>query len=138
MARDRFELPHNPSSCGMARRRARVLLQRAAVGEDRAESALLVLSELVANAIEHAEPQVTVELTLRAQKGTSGRCLHIRVHDGGCRRPVGDGDRDGTSERDADDVERGRGQTVVAALASACGRYATVRSAVTWAVIDCV
>ncbi|MEU1280062.1 ATP-binding protein [Streptomyces sp. NPDC005805] len=142
LEQDYFLLPHELSSCGAARRRARALLEHAGIGDEAADAVLLVLSELVANAVEHAAPPVTVQLVLEMPGGAGGRRLRIRVRDGGCCGPLTPADDEGTEETDAGCVggtasERGRGRAVVAALAADHGRHTSGSRAVTWAVVDC-
>jgi anti-sigma regulatory factor (Ser/Thr protein kinase) len=74
-------LPHAPSSVGVARRRLGADLRAHGIPENLVADAILVLSELMSNAVRHADPlpgaRVSVAWTL-----TRGN-LEIAVGDGG-------------------------------------------------------
>jgi anti-sigma regulatory factor (Ser/Thr protein kinase) len=74
-------LPHAPSSVGVARRRLGADLRAHGVPEATAGDAILVLSELLSNAIRHARPlpggQVRVSWSLQ------GGTVEVAVSDGG-------------------------------------------------------
>lgn len=82
-ASSRVLLPHAPSSVGVARRRLGADLRAHGIPESLVADAILVLSELMSNAVRHADPlpgaQVRVAWTLT--RGT----LEIAVSDGGGR-----------------------------------------------------
>jgi len=111
MAQDQFRLLAVPFSRGAART-ARVELARelraSAVRQSVIDDALVVLSELVTNAVRHAKPgpngQVGVEYALEPQR------LWLRVSDGGRREPVAD-------RTHVHESVGGRGLSIVAALA---------------------
>lgn len=118
-----WSLPHRPESAGTARRVARTLLDAWGTDVDTAGVVLLVVSELVTNALEHALPPVVLHLEQRTQSGA----LHIEVDDGG---PAPE-DRARSACRDPE--EHGRGGHIVALLATAHGERALPRGAAHWA-----
>lgn len=77
--RFRFELAAHPSSAAQARRLTRAGLAGWSVGEDTCESALLVVSELVTNAIVHT---ASAHIVCEVQDGVD--TLRIAVCDEGC------------------------------------------------------
>lgn len=74
-------LAHRPASVAVARHRLRDALQQAGIGETVVYDAMLVLSELVSNAVQHGVPtaqgQLDVSWTLTDDR------LVIEVADGG-------------------------------------------------------
>ncbi|MET9879491.1 ATP-binding protein [Actinacidiphila glaucinigra] len=102
----RFPVPYDPRELGSLRRRVRRALDRSAVPEDAADEAVLVVSELVTNAVTHGTSPAELRLVL----GREHRGLRVEVTDAG---PVPSGDRE-----DAPADEHGRGLPIVAALAS--------------------
>ncbi|MFF1873537.1 ATP-binding protein [Kitasatospora herbaricolor] len=105
-------LPHHPASAGDARRITRAALDAWGVDEDTTDQALLVVSELVTNAVEHACPPIALHL----DRPTPGDALHIEVDDGGPAT------RDGAWTASCAPDEHGRGNDIVARLATAHGR----------------
>ncbi|PSM39110.1 ATP-binding protein [Streptomyces dioscori] len=81
------------------------------LGLGTAEAALLVVSELVTNAVEHAQPPVTLHLHLER----AGSCIWVGVSDGGPAK------NKGLWTSSCADDEHGRGLEVVNALATAHG-----------------
>lgn len=75
-----FDLPAHPASAAEARCRTRDWLHRHPVGRDAAEAALLIISELVANAVTHAGGDL-VRCELHLAEGL----LRIEVTDHGPR-----------------------------------------------------
>ncbi|MFG2231143.1 ATP-binding protein [Streptomyces sp. NPDC048723] len=118
-----WSLPHRPESAGAARRIARTLLDAWGTDVDTADVVLLVVSELVTNAVEHALPPVVLHLEQRAESGA----LRIEVDDGG---PTPE-DRARPAGRDPE--EHGRGGLIVALLATAHGERTLPRGAAHWA-----
>ncbi len=102
-----WPLEHTPEAAGQARRVTRACSQAWELDEDGREAVLLVVSELVTNAVEHAQAPVHLHLH---HSDTDGR-VWIGVSDGG---PA---ERDGAWTRD----EHGRGLAVVEALAEIHG-----------------
>ena len=102
-----IDLPPVPSSVPLARRLVRDVLRTWAAPQDREDAELLV-TELVANVVDHAGVDVlTLELAL------AGAWLRIGVLDGSAIRPV---------VRELSTAEeRGRGMQLVAAIAARWG-----------------
>lgn len=107
-----WALPHLAQASATARRAAGVTLTGWGMSEDAMAPALLVVSELVTNAVEHALPPVTLQLA-RPDEGT----LHIEVTDSG---PAS---QEGPWTASCGDDEHGRGRTIIAALVTAHGCY---------------
>lgn len=104
-----LELPATLLAPGAARRAARALLQAWEVAARR-EDVELVLTEVITNAVRHAEltPTVDVEIAL-----TAGQVLRVTVADGSARRPA--------IRALAEDQESGRGMHLVDAVADRWG-----------------
>jgi hypothetical protein len=116
-------LAHIPQAVGTARHLACSELSSWGVGQDTVELALLAVSELVTNAVEHALPPVV--LKLHRQRG--GDVLRIEVSDGGCSPRSAAWARTGTSD------EHGRGNEIINAIATAHGIYPGNGRTVWWA-----
>ncbi|MEV6583773.1 ATP-binding protein [Streptomyces sp. NPDC051582] len=101
-------LPHRPQSASAARRITRATLTRWDLDEDTIDQALLVVSELVTNAVEHALPPVALHI----ERPARGDSVHIEVDDGG-PAPV-----EGAWTTSCAPEEHGRGNALVAALAT--------------------
>ncbi|WP_327291363.1 ATP-binding protein [Streptomyces sp. NBC_01198] len=111
-------LPHRPEAGGTARRSARDVLAEWKVPEETASDVVLVISELVTNALNHGLPAVCLHLT-RLPCGT----VRVEVSDGGpCCSPP---------QRDPGDG--GRGLALVQALAQAHGRHVGPAGTLAWA-----
>ncbi|MFC5667403.1 ATP-binding protein [Kitasatospora misakiensis] len=109
MCETSFNLSAVPESVGVARRRLRDVLRIAGVGlpEDRADSAELLVSELVTNALRHAVGEIGVEVAIGVA------VLRVSVRDRSDRAP---------QLRTAGDLDTGgRGLALVEALASRYG-----------------
>ncbi|MGW9438106.1 ATP-binding protein [Streptomyces sp. NPDC055607] len=103
-----WTVEHSARAVGRTRHEVRARLREWGVGEDAVDGAVLVVSELVTNAVEHAFPPVL--LTVRHAPG--GSCLRVSVHDGGPSSTPG------TRSRDHAPEERGRGTSIVEFIAS--------------------
>ncbi|MFE9500787.1 ATP-binding protein [Streptomyces collinus] len=94
-----------------ARRRARVVLEGWGLDEEQVYDTLLVISELVTNAVTHALPPVVLHLYVTGGEGQ----VRVCVSDGGRRTtPTA-----WTEQRPHD--EHGRGTTIISALVDECG-----------------
>ncbi|MFJ9729522.1 ATP-binding protein [Streptomyces sp. NPDC101209] len=105
-------LEHRPDAAGAARAITRTVLEEWPVeDQDAVESMLLVVSELVTNAVEHALPPVALHLHMER----TGEHVWVGVTDGGPTRV--EGAWSSSCARD----EHGRGLTVVHVLAASHG-----------------
>ncbi|MEU6082464.1 ATP-binding protein [Streptomyces sp. NPDC047108] len=121
-----FEVPHHPEASALARTRTRAALEQWGVDGETTHHAVLVVSELVANAVCHAKPQVTVEVG--HEWTASGPVVRITVADGGpleCPVVPPEGDLD----------ERGRGLRIVEAICDETGVGCSDGRHVRWAVV---
>ncbi|MGW0880753.1 ATP-binding protein [Streptomyces sp. NPDC002671] len=120
--RFRFELAAHPGSPAQARRLTRARLTGWSVCADTCDSAALVISELVTNAIVHtASSRVVCELH------DHDDTVRIAVHDEGCAP----GDPHPSPQRPDD--ERGRGLLLVDALCEAWGAQEHGPGLLVWA-----
>ncbi|MFG2194207.1 ATP-binding protein [Streptomyces sp. NPDC048639] len=110
MADRTWALAHEPRSVGAARRLTRSALDVWRVGGDAAETVVLVVSELVTNAVEHAHPTVVLHLHRDA-----GSRVWVGVTDGG---PAA---TEGPWTASCAPDEHGRGMGIVDAVAAARG-----------------
>ncbi|CAG6392643.1 ATP-binding protein [Streptomyces cocklensis] len=111
-------LPHRPEAGGDARRSAQAVLDRWQLPEETASDVVLVISELVTNALNHALPAVCLHMS-RLPCGT----VRVEITDGGpCASPL---------QRDPGDG--GRGLALVQALAQAHGRHVGPTGTLAWA-----
>ncbi|RII18449.1 hypothetical protein DSC45_11070 [Streptomyces sp. YIM 130001] len=111
--RCRFELAARADSVASARRLARHHLTRWSIGDDTCETAALVISELVTNAVVHTgSEQIVCELA----DDSVARTLRIVVRDEGCA----DGTPSPHPSRAGDD-DHGRGLLLVSAVSKAWG-----------------
>ncbi|MGW3141178.1 ATP-binding protein [Streptomyces sp. NPDC001139] len=102
-----WPLEHRPEAAADARHIARTYLNAWSIAPNDEDAVLLVVSELVTNAVEHALAPVHLHLHRTRADGR----VWVGVSDGG---PA---PRDGTWTRSCTPAEHGRGLTVVAALA---------------------
>ena len=81
-----YRLPHEPSSAGLAREKLRISLDGWGTPE-RVEDAMLLVTELIANAVIHGSPEirmdVDVEDSLLLVRVTDGSPVLPRVPDAG-------------------------------------------------------
>ncbi|MFE9683730.1 ATP-binding protein [Streptomyces sp. NPDC002701] len=120
--RFRFELAAHPGSAAQARHLTRARLAGWAVCEDTCDTAELVVSELVTNAIVHtASRHVVCELHDGAD------AVRIAVRDEGCAP----GEPHPSPQRP--DEEHGRGLLLVAAMCTAWGAQETGPGLLVWA-----
>lgn len=122
--RFRFELAAHPGSVAQARRVTRSRLSGWAVCEDTCDTAALVVSELVTNAIVHAAGQRVV-----CELHDVGDLVRIAVCDEGCAP----GEPQPSPRRP--DEEHGRGLLLVAAVSRAWGAQDTGPGLLVWAEI---
>ncbi|MFI0963378.1 ATP-binding protein [Streptomyces sp. NPDC021080] len=122
--RFRFELAAHPGSVARARRLSRSRLSGWAVCEDDCDTAELVVSELVTNAIVHAAGRRVV-----CELQDAGDLVRIAVCDEGCAP----GEPHPSPRRP--DEEHGRGLLLVAAVSRAWGAQDTGPGLLVWAEI---
>ncbi|WP_310719596.1 ATP-binding protein [Streptomyces lydicus] len=120
-----FPLPHLPEAVSVVRRRIRTVLADWNLAPDLAEDALLVISELITNAVVHAVPPATLRLSRVGSDGRSG--LRIEVIDAGPAAPAG------WPAAESAAGEHGRGLGIVTALAADCGTRIHAAGVTWWA-----
>lgn len=108
-----FPLPHTTEAVSGVRRRIRSILTDWNLAADIAEDVLLVVSELLTNAIVHALPPTTLSLS----RSEVDRCRAVRVE----VTDMGPVTTPGLSTSALDPDEHGRGLGIVTALATRCG-----------------
>ncbi|OIJ89093.1 ATP-binding protein [Streptomyces colonosanans] len=123
--RFRFELAAHPSSVARARHLTRARLTGWAVGEDTCDTAALVVSELVTNAIVHTAGEFVV-----CELHDEGDLVRIAVRDEGCAP----GDPHPSAQRPEE--EHGRGLLLVAALCQAWGAQEAGPGLLVWAELE--
>jgi anti-sigma regulatory factor (Ser/Thr protein kinase) len=121
-----WPLTHRPEAAGEARRITKEVLTRWSVAEGVADSVLLTVSELVTNAVEHAQPPLNFELS--RDPGT--RRVHIEVSDGGPAST--DGDWAASCTRG----EHGRGLEIIDQLTAAHGDRQASGHVIHWADVN--
>ncbi len=121
-----FPVPHIPEAVSAVRRRVRHVLDGWELTGEAADTTLLVVSELVTNAIVHALPPATLRLCWTRLDGH--RTLRVEVSDGGPAAPA-----PSPADADAFPEEHGRGIGIVTAVSARNG-VRTGEAAVTrWA-----
>ncbi|MFC5639785.1 ATP-binding protein [Kitasatospora cinereorecta] len=115
-------LPHRPQSAGAARRIVEAALRCRGTDRDTVDRALLVVSELVTNAIEHAQPPIVLRVHHPAVA-----TVRIEVHDGGPAT------REGAWTTSCRPEERGRGNDIVDLTATRHGSHAHPFGTTYWA-----
>ncbi|QOV33942.1 ATP-binding protein [Streptomyces ferrugineus] len=108
-----FSLPHAPGAVSTARRHIRAVLADWRLAADIAEDVLLVVSELLTNAIVHALPPATLRLS-RSRADRYG-AVRVEVTDMGPATPPG------LLTAPPDPDEHGRGLDIVTTLSTRCG-----------------
>ncbi|MFJ9542708.1 ATP-binding protein [Streptomyces sp. NPDC101225] len=108
-----FALPHDPGAVRAVRRRVRTVLSDWHLDADSTEDVLLLVSELLTNAIVHALPPATLRLSRTELEGSGA--VRVGVTDRGPADPAG------LSPCPLDPDEHGRGLGIVTALAARCG-----------------
>ncbi|MEV6317849.1 ATP-binding protein [Streptomyces sp. NPDC051776] len=109
---EEWPLTHSPEAASTARHLTRSVLDAWHVDGEVADSVLLVVSELVTNAVRHAEPPVVLHLHRDAR-----RQVWVMITDGGPATTKG------TWAAGCEVDEHGRGLGIVMALAAAHGFY---------------
>ncbi|MFI1164723.1 ATP-binding protein [Streptomyces sp. NPDC020801] len=121
-------LPRAPEAVRTVRRSAREVLAHWALPAETADDAVLVITELITNAITHARPPA--ELRLSMPGGGGRRALRIEVTDAGPvprHRPSPGGPHPAVWE------ESGRGTGIIAALSIRHGTSHRPRGSTRWA-----
>lgn len=133
MRRDAFRVPRHPSSVGLARLRVcrHLAVCGHETGSEAADAALLVVSELVTNAVRHG-PVLEREVEIAVTALYDGSCL-VEVCDESTTVP-----RPRPTNRGQDGHEEsGRGLCLVGALSEAWGvaRHRDGRGKTVWALL---
>ncbi|MFI1400655.1 ATP-binding protein [Streptomyces sp. NPDC020681] len=121
-----WRLEHQPQAAGAARDITAAVLASWHVDQETTETAMLVVSELVTNAIEHAQPPLALHLIHEHRH----RQLRLEVTDGGSA--LREGDWTASCEPD----EHGRGLSIVNAVATAHGACVYPGGATHWACLS--
>ncbi|MFE9139558.1 ATP-binding protein [Streptomyces sp. NPDC007355] len=127
-----FGLPleHNPLAPATARHAARPILESWGLDDEQVYDLLLVISELVTNAVVHAQPPVV--LHLHATADTTGQ-VQVHVSDGGPRPATHTGGW--AAERPED--EHGRGEAIITTLTDCAGTDSDTDGLIDhWATLD--
>ncbi|WAZ19002.1 ATP-binding protein [Streptomyces cinnabarinus] len=117
-------VPHAPGAVPVVRGRVRTILTEWGLSPDAIMDALVVVSELLTNALVHALPPATLRLSWVRFDGRGA--LRVEVTDAG---PVLAGDGLGAQDPD----EHGRGIDIVTALAARCGIRVDTEGITRWA-----
>ncbi|MCW7941273.1 response regulator receiver protein [Streptomyces hygroscopicus] len=120
-----FPLPHDPRAVPAVRRRVRAVLTTWNLSEDVVQDVLVVVSELVTNAVIHALPPAALRLSQSLAEGR--RAVHVEVSDAGPAAPAG------LSALSVDPDEHGRGIDIVRTLSARCGVRAHCGRTSRWA-----
>ncbi|MGI5401170.1 ATP-binding protein [Streptomyces sp. CA-135486] len=115
-------VPHSPGAVAVVRRRVRAVLAEWGLSGDVTMDALLVVSELLTNALVHALPPATLRLSRVHVDGR--RALRVEVTDAGRALPV---------RQPACPEEHGRGIAIVTALSARCGIHVHTGGITHWA-----
>ncbi|MFI1568058.1 ATP-binding protein [Streptomyces sp. NPDC020490] len=120
-----LRLAHDVTAAASARREARILLASWGLPQEQTDDILLIISELVTNAVEHALPPVALRLR---RMGADGG-VHIDVSDAGPAASEGARAATGTP------AEHGRGRVIIDALSAGHGTRAEAGSVHHWATV---
>ncbi|MEU6369307.1 ATP-binding protein [Streptomyces sp. NPDC046931] len=120
-----FPLPYAPRAVSAVRRRVRAVLTTLNVPADAAENVLLVVSELLTNALVHALPPAALRLSRVLVDGRA--VVRVEVTDKGPARPSG------APGRPVDPDEHGRGIGIVTTLSARCGVHLHPDGTCRWA-----
>jgi anti-sigma regulatory factor (Ser/Thr protein kinase) len=118
-----WNLPYRPEAAGDARQLTRRTLRGWGIDDQTSDTVQLAVSELVTNAVEHARPPLTLQLSCPSDTSD----MHVEVEDGG-PAPEPDAPAEG---RQPD--EHGRGLQIIDTLATDHGTRTTDEHAVHWA-----
>ncbi|MEU4360037.1 ATP-binding protein [Streptomyces virginiae] len=119
----RWALPHVAKSVGIARHLSRSLLETWGVEQDAVDTALLVVSELVTNAVEHGRAPMALHLKM----DQAAPSVEVAVSDGG---PASN---DGPWTTSCEPEEHGRGNSIVTCLADRQGIRQHAHGMTRWA-----
>ncbi|MEU9134031.1 ATP-binding protein [Kitasatospora sp. NPDC048540] len=119
----RWVLPHDEQAAGAAREVTRAALEDWDVNETSVDEALVVVSELVTNAVEHAQPPVVLHLA----QPDPGDVVHVEVDDGGRA------ELPGAWVASCAPDEHGRGNIIIDALATTHGTRVHSWGCTNWA-----
>ncbi|MFI0206982.1 ATP-binding protein [Streptomyces sp. NPDC016734] len=120
-----WTLPHTARSVSTARRLAQAAVAGWGMNDDAADSVLLVVSELVTNAVEHALPPLTLHLGRPDEDGT----MTIAVTDGGPATETGAWISTCTPD------EHGRGTSIIDYIATNHGTTTNTNTTTHWATL---
>ncbi|MEU7059236.1 ATP-binding protein [Streptomyces sp. NPDC046197] len=120
-----FPLPHAPGAVSAVRRRVRAVLGGWNLPSEAAEDVLLVVSELVTNALVHAVAPATLRLGRVLVGGR--KAVRVEVTDRGPARPAE------PTACAPDPDEHGRGLGIVNALSARCGERSCPGETGRWA-----
>ncbi|TQK51970.1 anti-sigma regulatory factor (Ser/Thr protein kinase) [Streptomyces sp. SLBN-118] len=124
-AEEVLPLPRILEALAAVRRRVRAVLTDWDLAPEVADDALLVVSEMITNAVMHALPPATLRLS--RVTGHGGCTLRVEVTDAGPAAQRRRGVRDTLPE------EHGRGIAIVAALSFRCGARVHPGGVTRWA-----
>lgn len=121
-------LPHIPEAVRTMRHRARAVLGSWSIPATTTDDTILVISEMVTNAIAHALPPAVLRLS-RPITGRGRKVLRVEVTDGGPALAPGSPLADASSVL----AECGRGGGIVGALALQHGIFSRAARVTRWA-----